>query len=242
MKRWLVLPGLVLTGVLATVAPAATDQFECNGTFTGKTVADVTVPLNGACTLIDSTVTGNVTALQRSYFQATHTSVHGNVVGTAPQTIFIERGTAVKGSVRGDRAAQVFLFDSAVAGDVAVNRATNQVYICGMTIKSGDVEVRRSGKDILIGDPTAEGCAGNRVRRGDVEVVNNATHVEFTISGNVIARGDLEVLKNRGLAGKVVEDNNGGDKLECRGNRQGFDASGNPGWEDMQGQCAPRRN
>jgi len=45
------------------------------------------------------------------------------------------------------------------------------------------------------------------------------------------------VNRNKGPAEKHVEDNKGGDELECRGNADPFTASGNTGWNDTEGQC-----
>ena len=58
--------------------------------------------------------------------------------------------------------------------------------------------MRRSGTDVLIGDPLAVGCRGNVVKRGDIMVARNFTLVEFVLRGHTIKRGDLEVTNNTG--------------------------------------------
>jgi hypothetical protein len=103
----------------------------------------------------------------------------------------------------------------------------------------GNINVERSGRDILVGDPLADGCPGNVVKRGDIEVEDNFTDVELVVRGNNIWRGDLDVKRNEGPSAKFVQNNEGGGRLDCRGNDAPFTASGNTGWDRMKGQCAP---
>ena len=81
--------------------------------------------------------------------------------------------------------------------------------ICGNTVRKGNIEVRRSGTDVLIGDPLAVGCRGNVVKRGDVMVTRNFSLVEFVLRGNTIMRGDLRVTNNTGPTPKFVQNNSG---------------------------------
>ena len=57
------------------------------------------------------------------------------------------------------------------------------------------------------------------------------------VRGNTIG-DDLEVNRNGGPVEKFVEDNTGGEELECFGNEDPFTASGNTGWRVEEGQCA----
>ncbi len=100
------------------------------------------------------------------------------------------------------------------------------VQVCGTTIERGDLDIERSGTDLLVGDPQAVDCAGNTVSQGDVEIERNFTDVEFVVRGNTIA-GDLQVNRNTGPVEKFVEDNVGGDELECERNEEPFTASNN---------------
>jgi hypothetical protein len=242
VKRLLLLSGMILTGVLA-IAPGAQASnkdaaAKCSGTATGRTIrGDLVVPRGGSCRLIDSTVRGDVKVRGDGYFQATDTTVRGDVRGKRAQTIFIEGGSTVKGNVKADRTSQVFLFDSTIRGWIGISRADATVNVCGMTVQ-GYIEVERSGRDILIGDPLAVGCAGNLVKRGNIEVKDNFTYVELVIRGNTIKRGDLEVNRNSGRSGKFVEGNIGGRVLTCKGNDTPFTASGNTGWDKKSGQCS----
>ena len=83
--------------------------------------------------------------------------------------------------------------------------------------------------DILIGDPQADDCAGNLVKKGNVHVRNNVTDVELVVRGNRI-RGNLRVSGNTGPSDKFVQGNTGGKKLVCVDNSAPIDCSGNTGW------------
>src|ERR1700692_4786281 len=123
---------VVLVGGLATAAAAplpAPSDIQCNSVQTAVTVPNGTVVPGSTCQLVNSTVTGNVTALAGSYFQANHTTVQGNVQGKGAQTAFLERGSKVRGSVRGSWVVQVFIFETTVRGDITINRASDQVFI-----------------------------------------------------------------------------------------------------------------
>ena len=195
---------------------------------------------------VDSTVAGNVRALKNSYFQATHTAVRGDIEAKGSQTLFVEAGSRAA-SIEADRAVQFFVFNSTVLEDIEPERTREVVQICGNTVRRGNIEVRRSGPanglsqhpgtDILIGDPLADGCRGNLVKRGDINVTRNFADIEFVIRGNTIKRGDLEVMKNTGPVQKVIDGNVGGERLVCRENRFAV-ASANSRWNRELGQCA----
>ncbi len=234
MNTRLALFGLLLTACLAMASPAAASSFTCNGSYTGA-FDNVTVPADGTCTLIDSTVKGKVDVEENAYFEADHTSVGKDVRAKQALTIYVHDGSVLEKGIDADRTAQVFAFDSFITeGDLKVKRASEVVNICGMKIDH-DVEVKDSGRDILIGDPLTAGCAGNKIGH-DLKVEDNATDVELVIRGNKIGH-DLTVKKNRGSSDKVVEDNRGGHKLDCKDNQAPFFESGNTGWDEEKGQC-----
>jgi hypothetical protein len=236
MRKLLVAVSFALA-MLATGSPAAAQSggtFTCNGVVTGQTLGSVVVPPNGACTLLNSVVRGNVRVLRNAYFQATGTRIRGSVDSIRGLTILIDGGSSVGGVVEAARTFQVFLFDSRIAGGIGVVGSRDKVHICGNRV-GADVEVRRSGRDILVGDPLAVKCRGNVVR-GSVEVAQNFVDVELVVRGNTV-RDDLKVSANRGPAKKVVQDNTGGAELSCKGNRRFFVASVNTGWDKRRGQC-----
>jgi hypothetical protein len=241
VKRLLVLSGLVLTGMLAmtSVAQAHDDAADCDGTATGLTIrGDLNVPSGGACQLINSIVRGDVKVRGGGYFEASNTTIRGDVKAKRSQTVFIEGGSTVRGNVVADRTSQVFLFASYIGGNIDVSRADDTVNVCGITVQGG-IEVERSGRDILVGDPLAEDCPGNVLKRGSIEILNNDTDVELVVRGNTINRGDLVVKHNSGTSDKIIDGNTGGDDLVCRDNSSPFTATANTGWDRKYGQCAP---
>jgi hypothetical protein len=237
--------GLAAAAMLATASTAAayheTDDLRCNGTYTGLAVEDVTVPTNGVCVLIDSSVIGKVRVKQDAYFEASDSTVAGRIESDRATTVFVHDGSIVGRGIRAKRTQQVLAFDSTIVrGDLRIERTPQdfgKINVCGMRVYRGDIDVERSGSDILIGDPLTAGCAGNTVKYGDIEVERNFTDVELTVRGNTVG-DDLIVTDNKGPSDKVVADNKGGDRLRCRDNRSPFSASNNTGWNRKEGQCA----
>jgi hypothetical protein len=204
----------------------------CSEALTGITTDDVLVPVNGSCTLTDSTVSGNVFVSAGGFFQATGTDIAGRVKARDALTLFIDTGSTVGRSVSADGTAQVFVFNATV-GEIEVEGTTEVVQVCGTQV-GDDVEVERSGFDILVGDPLAQDCAGNNVG-DDVEVERNDAQIELVVRGNTIG-DDLDVNRNTGPADKVVENNTGGGTLECFDNEAPFTAAGNV-FAQVRGQC-----
>jgi hypothetical protein len=235
--RKLVIFGVGLLALCAMASPAAAATFECNDVVTGGTFDNVRVPRDGSCTLVDSTVAGDVKVKRNGYFQATNTAIGGRVSADDALTLFLDTDSTVGRTVRSDDTAQVFIFNATVGRGIEIDDTLQVVQICGTTVTKGDVEVRDSGVDILVGDPLAEGCSGNTLADGDLELKRNTAEVEFVVRGNTVTAGDLEVIRNRGPVEKFVQDNTGGDELECHGNEELFTASGNTGWKDIEGQC-----
>jgi hypothetical protein len=224
--------GFLLLAVCAgPVASAAAQDVQCAGVLTGVTVRNVTVPANGACILRDAKVTGSVRASGGSYFQAIHSRIAGDVAGAGAQTLFVEGGSTVRGSIRASGVAQVFVYGTRVRKSVKVDRATDQVYICGTSVEHGSIVVTRSGRDILLGGPRA-GCAGNSVARGGATVIWNRTDVQLIVSGNRFPKGDLVVSGNTGPSQKIVQGNSGGRRIACQANAGFLRASQNRRWKN----------
>jgi hypothetical protein len=237
MKKVFGAAGLALAGLLVATSPAVARETSCSGTVTGASYEDVVVPRGGACTLVDSTVTGDVKVLKDAYFQSTDTKIGGDVLGTEAQTIFVDKRTQVTGSIKVRKTIQVFIFNSRVTQDIDIDGTGEVVQICGTTLQKGDVLVQWSGRDILIGDPKAASCRGNTLKRGNLSVRRSFADVEFVIRGNYIKKGNLEVFRNTGPVRKYVEDNTGGDRLKCSNNSR-LRISANTGWAHKQRNCS----
>jgi hypothetical protein len=226
---------LLLALVAGPASGAAPQDVQCTGELIAVTVRNVTVPSGATCALRDSEVTGTVSASAASYFQASHTQIAGDVAGTDAQTLFVDGGSKVQGSVRASRVAQVFLFSSRVRKNVKVDHATDQVFICASTVERGSIQVTRSARNIVIGGPRSGGCGGNSIRRGDMSVLWNTTDVQLVISGNRFPKGNLNVSGNTGPSRKIVQGNSGGRRIACRANAGSFRALKNHRWK--RGAC-----
>ena len=235
MHKLLLGLGLTLVAMTAMASPAGAATFECNETVTGGTYDNVTVPRDGSCTLIDSTVAGDVTVKRNAYFQATNTDIAGKVRADDSLALFIDSESTVGRYVSADDTPEVYIFNAQIARGIEVDDATAVVQICGNLVSNGDIRVTDSGTDILVGDPVAD-CAGNTLTNGDIELERNFTDIEFVVRGNTVG-DDLEVFKNKGPVEKTIEDNTGGDDLECYGNEEPVSATGNTGWNEKKGQC-----
>ena len=216
--------------------PPPPDPDDCNGVFVAVTVHNLTVQKDKSCTLVDSTVTGRIDVRQNAYFEANDTDIAKRVRANRSQTVFIHTHSFVGHGIDAHRTGTVRAIKSSVTDEsVRVDRATELVEVCGMTI-SGDVDVRDSGDTIRIGDAQPGDCEGNTIG-GSVRLKHNRTDSKFEVRGNAIA-GNLNVSKNRGTAMKFVTGNSGGKLLLCRRNDSPFFAFNNPFWESRLEQCS----
>jgi hypothetical protein len=222
---------------MASPAAAAKSSVTCTGIMTDISARDVNVPAGAACTLVDSAVRNDVRVRENSYFQATNTDIGGDVKSRDSQTVFVEAGSGVGGTIETRNTAQVFVFGSFIGDEIDVYGASDVTNICGNRVR-WDIEVTASEQDVLVGDPQAVDCAGNRVLRGDIEIEHNDTDVEMIVAGNRVVRGEIEVLNNKGTSEKRVSDNRGGDEIDCRNNTNPFAASNNTDFDTARGQCA----
>lgn len=172
----------------------------------------VSVEPGGFCVLRESTVDGAVKA--------------------GPGSVLGLDGTRVGGEVVGDGADSVQLFDTTVGGRVSITGATGRRFfaavVCGSSVRGGDLEVRQSRGRVSLGDPSypdADGCAGNRVMAGALEVRGNMISRRLSVHGNRVA-GRLSVTGNRGAGPKGVEENVAGRSIRCAGNARPFRALG----------------
>ena len=238
MKRALIAVAVLAMLAIAPTASASSTT-SCNDTFVGETFDNVTVPTDGTCTLIASTVNGSVLVGKRAYFEASATNISGYTTGLFAQTVFIHDGSNLGRSLTGFITRQVLMFDSTIQNGslsaIATPFSDGQVNLCGNNI-SGDLNVIFSGTDILVGDPLTVDCLGNTVG-DDLNISSNKTDSELVVRGNTVG-DDATVSHNRGISDKAVEGNIGGDRLSCKGNSSPFTASLNVGWNSKSGQCS----
>jgi hypothetical protein len=236
--KWLPAACVAVVSGLAATSTAAAADFQCAGTFTGQTFAKIVVPDNAVCTLVGSTVTGDVKVMENAYFEANATSIQGSVKGSKALTIYAHDGSTIGKDVNVKQTSQLFLFDGDVDGNVQAKssiQSFGHVQICGMDI-GRNVNVQKGGTDILVGD-TLAGCGGNSVG-GNVLIQNNFTDVELVVRDNSIS-GKLTVSKNVGPSDKFVQGNTGsGKNIQCKNNGGPFAGSPNSGFVVKPGdQC-----
>ncbi len=212
----------------------------CNSVLVGGTYNDVTVPEDGICVLDGVTVEGKVKVERNAYLEIDGGSVAKDVKADKALTVYVHDGAVIDHYLEAKQTQQLFAFDSTITdGKLKAEKTPFEfgaVYVCGMTVQKGDIEVKKSGSDILIGDPLTQDCTGNSVLDGSVTIEDNRTDVELIVRGNSISK-DLKVKDNKGPSEKAVESNTGGKTLECKGNESPFSASGNTGWTKTKYQC-----
>jgi hypothetical protein len=142
--------------------------------------------------------------------------IRGSVHATGNSTCIIN--ATVHGAVTANQGA-LFIGNSTVRGAVTANHTTF-VGICGNQILGGALEVRRSSRFVVIGDPGDDGCATNSIR-GAVTLDSNQGGAELV--GNVIG-GALVVNNTRGTGpfpedvAAEIEGNTIRGALSCNGN------------------------
>jgi hypothetical protein len=186
MKKRHVVPVLLLSLAVASVAKEVqAEEIDCPPNLINKTVDNVLV--NGACTIRNSTVEGNI------------------VVGTGGNLLV--QGTTIRGSVQSEGALRVRLQsdpntgrDTEVIGDVQIKNTTG-----GLTSTIIDAQI--GGTILLDSNATATNVFGNTVN-GDVQVFQNTAVVRIrdnSIGANLQCKSNAPRPVNGG--GNVVQGN-----------------------------------
>jgi hypothetical protein len=232
--------GYVAVVVLLISAPKvlANSNVTCNGTMSNVTTDNVVVPSGGVCRLNFATVKGSVTVEQNAYFEASQTTVLGDLTAANALTVFLRNKTSVAGSVNVVATQQLFVYQASVHGPLSATNAVapgfGHAQVCGSQL-GGGVEVSGIGPDVLIGDPAA-GCDGN-VITGPLSVTGSSAATELAVAGNKVA-GNISVLNNLGAGPKKVQDNTSTGGLSCLGNDAPFTGEPNGPVVSSIGQCA----
>jgi hypothetical protein len=164
-------------GVMAMLAFAGPAEAAtvCNGSFSGASFpTGITVPTGGRCTITGSTVTGDVVVQPNAAFQATDSTINGDI-GAQNATIQLVR-SHVTGQVNSQ---------SPVNYPVGPENSLKKVYFCGSTI-NGSVQVTGAASfgSIEFGGPNCPN-GGNTIG-GNLVDTNNAASPNHIISGNRI--------------------------------------------------------
>ena len=154
--------------------------------------------------------------------------------GERPDGVHRHRLTRVGGNLEIRDTGQLFVFGSQIGGNLTARDVSATVQLCTSQV-GGNARVQDSGVELLIGDPQAVDCAGNRIG-GNVSVEDNFTDVYFVVRGNTIG-GNLRVSDNAGPSEKLVQDNVGGGVVDSAGNGSPFVGTPNT-FPLRRGQCA----
>lgn len=230
MKR-ITLVGRVLMSaalVVLLASNAEANDTPCEGALSG-TFDNVIVPPGATCYLSDSTVLGNVKALEHSRLRVDNSDIRGNV--------------------EGDKADIVQIFFSDVHGQISIKEGglaatpAPDFNVCGFGMNFTPCEVLILGGNVFFGGIQVEKMvgtvliAGVRVRE-NVKVEANVVDVpEILFLQNNRVQGNLEVFKNMGSGNKQVQGNTVQQSLQCFENEPPFVAAGNTAG-NAQGQCA----
>jgi hypothetical protein len=178
------------------------------------TFHNVVVPAGATCTLVRSTLTGSLRALEGSSLNTSENQISGNV--------------------EIESAADVALFGDVIAGDVVIARsvgpdgATPFYRVAGVTLTHGNINViGNSGISVALRD--------NDVLEGSVRVLTNV-NTTFSLIANRVAHHVI-VIGNTGPSGKMVRSTTAGGAVVCEANEDPFAAAENTA-RTLRGQCA----
>ena len=229
MKKYLVLVAVLSSAALILALPskAEANDTHCVGALTG-TFDNVVVPPGQTCLLTDSTVLGNVKALEGARL--------------------LIRTSEIEGNVEGDKADIVQIFSSRVREFISIKEggpaqapapgfnvclvpggATPcEVILAAVTVEKGGIQIEKMSGDIIV---------DRAILPGNLKVEENFITGRLLIQNSTVDE-NLQVFKNMGLGAKAVQANRIGDNLQCFENDPLFVGQFNAAGK-AEGQCAP---
>jgi hypothetical protein len=194
----------------------------CVGTLPPGVYQNVTVPEGQTCDLTNSTVRGNVKALENSKLFAADNIVLGNIEGDKAEVMDLRRNT--------------------VGGNIDIkegetNDPEDDVQVFANILPNGDIKVEKMTGEIEVGVTRIPAFA-NIVPKGNIFVQENlpvAGPEGLEVSTNSVGE-NLQVFKNRGDAPKIVQNNTVGENLQCFENDPPFVGGPNIA-QKAEGQC-----
>jgi hypothetical protein len=251
VKRFGLVLALVVTGLLASAAPAQASDTNCTLFVTG-THDNVVVP--SACDIGPAFVRGNIICREGSLcfvgFSGPVT-VRGSITCQEGALCFITDST-VRGSVKCENCDALDLFASVVGGNVQSKNSAAGSRIDTMEI-GGDVQFEGTGQFLDVVNSTVGGDVQigkslitmlpavllEGMHLGNNEVAGNVQVVETTASSHEIVSNsvghDLQFFKNRGPSD--ISDNTIAGNLQCKENAPPPMGGGNVA-KQKEEQCA----
>jgi hypothetical protein len=187
---------------------------QCVGVLVG-TFDNVVVPRGATCNLQNSTVRGNVKALEDSRLFMLNDLVRGNV--------------------EGDKASSVQVTLSLVEGNIRITEGHDPVFLSAVVqlsdLPNGNIQIEKGrfplgDWDIFL----------NTLDKGNIRTEENSSIFTGFTTDNTVAQ-DVQVFKNtQGLI--AVAFNFVGENLQCKENSEPFIAVGNVVGGNAEDQCA----
>jgi hypothetical protein len=194
-------------------ALALSGDTPCVGTLSGRTFDNVFVPVGKTCTLRNSTVKGNVKALQNSRLFMSNNRVGGNIDGVAALIVQVRGGT-IEGSIQIKDSNSPSLIGAEVSG--------------GTVLTQGNIQIQEMDTGGIV-------IADVRLLKGSIKVEDNRTRSRFEVIRNRVAQ-NVQVFKNLGPNRKFVRNNTIGQIVQCKENQAPFVGGPNTAG-DAQDQC-----
>jgi hypothetical protein len=196
-------------------------DLDCTGLVVGGDFDSVTVPEGETCTLVNSSVDGNVTVEEDSLLFAQDNMIGGNLTGDAYDRVNTT-GNSILGNVQ--------------LRNGRPSASGVETFVCDSLI-DGNVSVQRNIGTVRIGSP-AEACPTNLVG-GNFSVTDSRFDFGvgvLDIRVNLVG-GDMRIEDNRGNGSKRVQGNMIDDTLDCKDNQNPFIGTPNDA-DRTRGQCA----
>lgn len=243
MTRKMLILLAALAAAVALLVPApvmSASDTPCVGALTG-TFDNVVVPAGAICTLTNSTVHGNVTALENSQLNYFRNQIGGNVIGDNAERVdsldpglnVIQGNVHVWGGDVDDAARDFDLINDTVHGDVWVEKLqAGDIDIENTSVPNGNIQVNQNN---VTGTFVGLEITGSNVPNGDVQVAENAITFHLFVLSNRVG-SDMQVLKNTGLGAKNVQNNTVRENLQCFDNAPPFVGGPNVSGK-AEGQC-----
>jgi hypothetical protein len=228
-KRSVVLAGVLSSAALIVGFPskAEANDTQCMGALIG-TFDNVVVPAGETCILTDSTVLGNVKALEDSRLLISDSNVRGNVEGDKADIVQIffttvRESISIKEGGPAEAPAPAFNVCVGPSGTTPC-----EVLLAAATVEEGGIQIEKMTGDVLV---------DRAILPGNLKVEENFIAGLLLIQNSSVDQ-NLQVFKNMGLGNKFVQVNTVGDNLQCFENAPPFLGRFNTAGK-AEGQCAP---
>jgi hypothetical protein len=254
VKRFGLMLALVVTGLLASAAPAQAGDTRCTFFLVAGTHDNVVVPPGEVCDIGPAYVKGNIICKEASLcfmgFSGPVTA-RGSIKCEEGASCFMDDST-VHGSVTCEDCDALDLFASAVRGNVQSKNSSAGSVMSAMDI-GGDVQFEGTGQFLDLVESTVGGdvqvgktlltalpaiiLEGMHLRNN--QIAGNVQVVETTASGHEIVgnsvEDNLQFFKNHGPSD--IADNTIGGNLQCKENVPPPMGGGNAA-KQKEDQCA----